>query len=81
MDVGVCILRPFLACFQCILGSKLEREFLAQESDALESRKLGLGGCTTLLMSLNSTVVMETILAIMPPWFFLMFLLMIYFIF
>lgn len=68
--MGVCVLRPFLACFQRVLGSKLEWEFLAQESDALESRKVGLGGCTILLMSLNSTVVMETILAIIPPCFF-----------
>lgn len=45
--------------FPTLLGSKLEWEFLAQESDALESRRLGLGGCTTFLMGPNSTAGMR----------------------
>lgn len=36
---GVCLLAPFPARLQHFLCSKLEGEFLAQESDALESRK------------------------------------------
>lgn len=65
MDYDECgALRPQIilsTCFQHFSSSELKREFLAQEMMPLRA-----AGGTTLLERLDSTIAVETILALLP---------------